>query len=249
MTLTVSTQLSPSDNLASFARMLDSVSFADEILVFQLGTAAVPSRPRLRFIEAKEPRVIEYLRARQVKEAKGDWVLVLDFDEVVTPALAKEIKSVITNSTPYSVYAFPRRNYSLGYPLKFGGWGTDYVQRLFLRRDFIDWPQEIHSPPRFRGQLGLLKGELEHHKDESLEYIVNKTNRYTDQEAKQFYEGGLSPVTSLTLIRKLKMEMLRRGVLKLGLLDGKIGLIQSIYQGFSVFLSFAKLYEKQLEKK
>lgn len=87
---------------------------------------------------------------------------------------------------------------------------------------------------------------MEHHKDDSLEQMVEKTNRYSDIEATQFYAGNMARVTPLTLMRKWWMESFRRGLFKRGLLDGRIGLIQSLYQGFSVLISYAKLYEKQL---
>jgi outer membrane receptor for ferric coprogen and ferric-rhodotorulic acid len=90
---------------------------------------------------------------------------------------------------------------------------------------------------------------MQHHKDESLEQMVTKTNRYSDIEAQQFYDGSMAPVTGLTLMRKWWMETLRRGIFKKGLLDPKIGLIQSMYQGFSVYISYAKLYEKQRSSK
>jgi hypothetical protein len=86
---------------------------------------------------------------------------------------------------------------------------------------------------------------MEHHKDASLSQMVTKTNRYSDIESQQFYDGGLPPVTALTLIRKTGMEVFRRYILKLGFLDGRIGVVQAIYQGFSVFISYAKLFEKQ----
>lgn len=256
MSLTVSTQIAPEDSLLRFREMLESVSFADELLIYNFGRTDQEALSLFNEFKAKvttlpAPKVVEYIRARQVQDAQSDWVLIMDFDEVITPALKIEILSHVHQPSTidhYSAYGMPRRNYSLGFPLKYGGWGTDKVIRLFNRKKFVNWPKEIHSTPQFDGDLGMFAGIMEHHKDDSLEYIVTKTNRYTDQEAKQFLAGGLHPVTSFTLIRKLKMEMLRRGVFKLGLLDGKIGLIQSIYQGFSVFTSYAKLFELQQQK-
>jgi len=255
--LSVSTVFAPGDSLPSFKRMLESVKFADHLQIYAMALkqdktlALLADKYHAQVIHVDKPLVVEYIRERQVKEALGDWVLIMDMDEVVTPALEAEIQSIAKspNPPPESAYAIPRRNFSLGYPLKHGGWGTDYVIRLFRKSAFLTWPKEIHSTPTFQGQLGTLNNYLEHHKDESLEYIVDKTNRYSDQEAAQFYAGSLPPVTSFTLLRKLKMEMIRRGLIRGGILDGRIGVIQSIYQGFSVFLSYAKLFELQQHKK
>lgn len=247
--LSVSTQFTPTDDKDQFKKMLNSVNFADEIVIFAYegsDTAYLESQRAyfpLKIVKVGHPKVVEVIRARQVRESKGEWVLVMDFDEIVTVDLKKEILKAIESGP--SVYAVRRRNFSLGYPLKHGGWGDDYVLRLFHKDVFTDWPTDIHSTPLFKGELKKLQGFLEHHKDKSLTYIVNKTNRYSDVEAQQFYEGGLPAVTSFTLVRKTGMEIFRRYILKKGFLDGKIGLIQSLYQGFSVFISYAKLFELQ----
>jgi hypothetical protein len=262
MTLSVVTQIAPEDNLDTFENLLKSISFADNITVYAMEMEGDKDLLKLAkdynlniiFIARPASRVVEEIRAQQVREAKGDWVLVMDFDEVITPALRDEIKTIVglpprSSLERSGAYSIARQNFSLGYPLKRGGWGTDYVIRLFRKVNFLDWPTDIHSTPTFRGELGQLRNHMEHHKDQSLEYIVSKTDRYTDKEAEQYYDGEMAPVTSLTLLRKLKMEMIRRGIFKAGLFDGKIGLIQSIYQGFSVFLSYAKLYELQISSK
>lgn len=189
-------------------------------------------------------KIVEVIRKRQIKEADSDWVLVLDYDEVITQSLLTEIKSVVNNPR-FTTYAILRRNYSLGFPLRHGGFGDDYVTRLFKRTSFVTWPKNIHSTPSYQGELGKLRSILEHHKDESISDMVAKTNRYSEVEAQQFYDGGMSPVTAITLIRKPLMEFIRRYFIKLGFLDGGIGLLQSIYQGYSVFITYAKLYEKQ----
>ncbi len=250
--LSVSTQIAQDDDLGVFERMLNSVAFADEIVIFNMERTDAASQTLFkkydaRVIKVKTPKVVEVIRERQVKEARGEWVLVMDFDEVIPPNLKTEIEAAITRAP--ATYAIARRNFSLGFPLKHGGWGDDYVVRLFHKENFMDWPTNIHSQPKIRGELRKLKALMEHHKDASLEQMVAKTNRYSEIEASQFYAGNLPRVNSFTLLRKSIMEFIRRYFLKRGFLDGKIGLIQSLYQGYSVFISYAKLYEKQIREK
>lgn len=252
--LSVSTQIARDDSLTTFTKMLDSVAFADEIVIFNMertdGEALdIFKKYQARVIEVKTPKIVETIRERQVKEGKGDWVLIMDYDEVIPPALQKEISVIMRSpSAIYPAYAISRRNYSLGFPLQHGGWGDDYVVRLIPKAGFISWPTNIHSTPICRDGLVSARNHMEHHKDASLTQMVAKTNRYSDIEAEQFYRGGLAQVTPLTLLRKAIMEFLRRYVMKRGFLDGRIGLIQSLYQGYSVFTSYAKLYEKQIKK-
>ena len=253
--LVVSTQLAAGDSLVLFAKMLDSVSFADAVTVYNMERTDTAAQKlfrdyQVKVINVKTPQVVEQIRANQVREARGDWVLIMDFDEIITQALATEILAVCSmKPSAASAYFIPRENFSLGNRIMHGGWGDDYVMRLIKKSEFVDWGSNIHALPTFEGSSGKLKNYMEHHKDESLAQMVEKTNRYSDIEAQQFYDGALPAVTSFTLIRKLKMEMLRRGILKKGVLDGPVGVIQSIYQGYSVFVSYAKLFELQHREK
>lgn len=255
--LTVSTQIAREDDLGIFAQMLESVSFADTITIYSFGrsdkelkTLADKYKASIVMLKEPLPKIVEVIRAREIREAEGDWVLVMDFDEVVTPALAREIKQAISNGPHIiSLYAIPRHNFSLGFPIAHAGFGGDVVQRLIRRSDFLDWPTDIHSAPQVKGQIKILENHMNHYKDASISQMVDKTNRYSDIEAEQFYRGGMAPVTAITLIRKPVMEFIRRYFLKRGFLDGRIGLLQSIYQGYSVFISYAKLFERQQKRK
>lgn len=249
--LSVSTQIAREDSLLTFEAMLRSISFADELIIFNMERADEAAlklfeKYKARVINLKTPKIVEAIRDRQVREASCDWVLIMDFDEVIPVELQNEILAIIANPASCPSYAIPRINYSLGYPLSHGGWDSDQVIRLVRHADFVSWPGNIHSAPVVRGLTIKTKNAMEHHKDESLKQMVAKTNRYSDIEAQQFYAGKMMKVTALTLMRKWWMETLRRGIFKKGILDGKIGLIQSLYQGYSVFVSYAKLYEQQL---
>lgn len=248
--LSVSTQIAQGDSLLAFETMLRSVVFADEIVIFNMERSDKPAlalfkKYEARVIDIKTPTVVETIRDSQVRVAHGDWVLVMDYDEVITPALKAEIKAITGNLASCSAYAIPRDNFSLGFPLKHGGWERDHVVRLIRRRDFVRWPEDIHSSPVVKGTTIQTLHAMEHHKDSSLTQMVEKTNRYSEIEAQQFYSGGLPRVTALTLLRKYLMEYIRRYFLKRGFLDGRIGLFQSLYQGYSVFITYAKLYELQ----
>jgi len=248
--LSVSTQITPEDDLLVFARMLESVQFADEIIVFNMerddkDVLALFRQYQVEVINIPVPPVVEHIRSDQIKRAHEDWVLVMDFDEVIPHDLASEIKTIMDNSGSCSAYAIGRDNFSLGSPLRHGGWERDYVLRLIRRADFIDWPKNIHSTPRVKGCTVKTVHSMEHHKDANLSQMVRKTNRYSAIEAQLFFAGHLTPVTPVTLIRKPVMEFIRRYFLKRGFLDGTIGLIQSLYQSYSVFITYAKLYELQ----
>jgi len=251
--LTVSTQIAQGDSLSIFTSMLRSVAFTDELIIFNMERKDKEAHDlfkqfKAKVIEVKTPRIVETIRERQVKEANGDWVLIMDYDEIIPEDLQGEISAIIDNRASCSAYAIPRDNYSLGYPLKHGGWERDFVVRLVRKADFISWPKDIHSAPLVKGTTIKTTKAMEHHKDESLAQMVAKTGRYSEIEAEQFFAGGMDRVTPLTLLRKSIMEFIRRYFLKQGYLDGRIGLFQSIYQGYSVFITYAKLFELQNKK-
>lgn len=251
--LCVSTQISSEDSLSTFEAMLKSVSFADELIIFNMervDTEALDlfAKYKAKVINIKTPQVVEEIRDRQVKEAKEDWVLIMDYDEIIKESLQNEILAIIGNKASCPAYSIGRDNFSLGYPLKHGGWEKDYVVRLVQKSRFIKWPTDIHSTPVVKGLIIKTTNSMEHHKDASLEQMVKKTNRYSDIEARQFLVGGMKKVTQLTILRKSAMEFIRRYFFKKGFLDGSIGLFQSLYQGYSVFISYSKLYALQNQK-
>ncbi|GAB4027625.1 MAG: glycosyltransferase family 2 protein [Candidatus Microgenomates bacterium] len=253
--LTVSTQITVGDDLSTFTRMLNSVYFADEILIFNMErddkeTLQLFKKFEARVINVKTPKVVEFIRSKQVSSSRYDWVLIMDYDEVIPGDLANEIKSISERGVAFkfSAYYLTRRNFSLGYPLGHGGFGDDQVPRLFYKPNFVNWSKEIHGMPKIRGEFGYIEKPMEHHKDASLAQMVTKTNRYTDVEALQFFEAKAELVTSTTLFRKTIMEFIRRYFIKAGFLDGRIGLIQAIYQSYAIYLRYAKLYELQKNK-
>lgn len=248
--LSVSTQIAREDSLNTFEEMLKSVSFADELVIFNMERKDAPAKSLFKkyqavVIDVKTPKVVEYIRSHQVEEASSDWVLVMDYDEVIPEALKNEIIAITENTASCSAYAIPRDNFSLGYKLSHGGWERDYVVRLIQKNCFVSWPTNIHSTPLVKGSTIKTIHAMEHHKDASLAQMVEKTNRYSDIEAELFYQGDLPRVTPITLLRKSIMEFIRRYFLKRGFLDGRIGLFQSLYQGYSVFITYSKLYELQ----
>jgi len=252
--LSVSTQITTQDSLSIFEAMLRSVSFSHELIIFNMErkdqeALSLFHKYKAKIINVKIPKIVEEIRDRQIKEASGDWVLVMDYDEIIPEVLQGEILSIIDNKASCPAYSIGRDNYSLGYPLKHGGWERDYVVRLIQKSRFISWPTNIHSAPQVKGLIIKTINSMEHHKDESLKQMVAKTDRYSTIEAEQFFAGNMKPVTPLILIRKWCMEVIRRGLLKGGFFDSKIGLIQSLYQGYSVFISYAKLYELQRNSK
>lgn len=197
---------------------------------------------------------VEPAREFGIKQAKTDWVLILDADERMTEELAKEINSLsIFQTTNYelrttSYYKIPRKNiFSQIKWLKHGGWWPDYQIRLINKKYFIDWPKRIHSTPIIKGEMGYLKNPLVHYFHGNLDDMVKKTVIFEDIESELLYKAG-KKTTTITFFRKFLAELYRRLIKSLGFLDGTIGIIESVYQAFSKTITYLFLYEKQSKK-
>lgn len=178
------------------------------------------------------------------KKANSDWILYVDSDEEVSPPLRVEILNAI-RYTLYPAYAIPRRNIIFGKEFKHGGQWPDYVKRLFLRSKFKGWEGELHEEPVFSGSLGHLKNSLIHHKDISISQMVEKTNEWSEIEAKLMFEAGHPKMNFIRFFTAGFREFWLRMIKQMAFLDGKEGVIYAIYQVYSRLISYAKLWEKQ----
>jgi len=185
-------------------------------------------------------------RNEGARRAKGDWLLYVDSDEEVTPKLKAEILSLITNhQSLITAYAIPRRNIIFGKEFKHGGQWPDYVKRLFLKSKFKGWQGELHEEPVFLGNLGHLKNPLIHHKDITLAQMLEKTNDWSEIEAKLMFEAGHPKMNIFRFFTAGWREFWLRMIKQMAFLDGKEGIIYAIYQVYSRLISYAKLWELQ----
>lgn len=241
---------------------LKSVNWADEIILVDSGstddTIKIAKEFGSRIVNEKTGSYSKW-RNKGMKRAKSDWVLYVDADERVTPQLRKEIQSTINNkhaqqspgedgSTIHSAYAIPRKNFILGKELKHGGWWPDYVKRLFRKDKFGSWAGELHEEPDFKGELGHLENPLVHLKHDNLEEMVEKTNKWSEIEAKLMFEADHPPMNILRFLSAMFREFWLRMIRHTAFLDGTKGIIYALYQVYSRFISYAKLWEMQLGK-
>jgi hypothetical protein len=174
-------------------------------------------------------------------DAGGDWVLFVDTDEVMTPALEKEITNILhLSSNIYSAYSIPRRDTFLGRELRHGETGSAQFIRL-ARKSYGKWQRPVHEVWVGRGRVGELKNPLLHTPHESVASFLEKINRYSTIEADyRFKQGKKSSLLHIAFypIAKFKYNYL----LRLGFLDGIPGIIMAIMMSFHSYLTWTKLY-------
>lgn len=122
-----------------------------------------------------------------LEQASGTWVLYIDADERVTPALAAEIKSVI-NAPNADGYNIPRLNWYLGRPIRCAY--PDAILRL-ARRSKCKWVGgKVHERLHVEGKVGTLCNHFTHKSYESLTDQTNKLARYASLMADSRIESG-----------------------------------------------------------
>lgn len=176
--------------------------------------------------------------------AKGEWLLYVDCDERLTKELTSEILSAIQNPQ-FSAYYIPRQNFILGKWQKHGGWWPDYVPRLIKRSALIAWYGEIHESPRIEGEFGYFKNPLVHLTARSMSQILEKSIKWAKIEAQLYHQSTNPKVTIARITKGAISEFISRYFLKLGFLDGTIGVISAIYQSLHSAMVFTYLWEIQ----
>lgn len=189
---------------------------------------------------------VETVRDYGIKQAKTDWVLILDSDERISKELASEIKSLdLDQNKNTGGYYIPRKNiFGEEKWLKYGGWWPDYQTRLINKKLFANWPHRIHSTPNIKGEIKYLKNPLLHYFHGDLEKMVEKTIIFENVESDLLLKANRLANTPV-FFRKFLAELWRRMFKNLGFLDGSIGVIESIYQAFSKTITYLFLYEKK----
>lgn len=230
---------------------LRSVKWADEILVLDGGsedrTVEIAKKHGAKVTRQTGKNYSDW-RNQGAKLARGDWLFYVDYDERVPKELELEIEQEVKGGN-YAAYAIPRRNIVFGKELKHGGWYPDYVLRLIKKPALVGWRGELHEQPEVKGEVGYLKSALVHHKEDDISDMVKKTNAWSEVEAKLLYKARHPQMTWWRFWRIMGTEILDRLIIKGGILDGGEGIIYGVYQGWSKFLTYAKLWEMQMSDK
>lgn len=215
-----------------FKKCLDSISWCNEVIKVETG---------------KIPGSFSEWRNEGAKKASGEWLLYVDTDEEVTQDLKNEIEFIINNlQITNSAYAMPRKNTLLGHTVHWGGWWPDFVLRLIRKDKLKGWFGELHEQPLIDGEVGHLKEPLLHNSHRNLHDMVEKTNKWSEIEAKLLFESNHPKMNFVRFCSAGFREFWYRGIKKLGFLDGKVGVIEIIYQVYSRLITYSKLWELQI---
>jgi glycosyltransferase involved in cell wall biosynthesis len=224
-----------------------SLDWADEVLLIDSfstdGTVEIVREkfPKVRVIQR------EYLGAAAQKnfgidELLNDWVLVVDCDEQVTPALRDEILRVLEDGPNFWAYWIGRANFILGKPVRYSGLQHDGVRRLFHRKHARYPNRRVHVDLAVDGPVGKLVNRFDHLYVRSFDHMAEKMTRYGLWGAAQLHLDGRR-VSGFGIWVHATYRFIRDYILNFGFLDGAPGLITVGFHTYYTFWKYAKLWE------
>lgn len=223
-------------------RCLESVRFADEIIVFDSGstdgTPVICREYTKNVFETDWPGYGKQKnRARQ--QATNEWILSLDADEWVSDSLAQEITKAI-QLEKNSAYHIPFRMICFGKMIKHGSWKKFHL-RLFKKTHGKFDDAIIHEKVIIDGSIGRLSSPIFHESYRHLDEMLEKLNRYTTEAAQRRQDEGKSANIATAILHAF-WAFFRAYFLQLGFLDGKEGFILAVLGAEYCYYRYSKLW-------
>lgn len=226
---------------------MKTARFADEIIYVDTYTGSTDDTLKLarkyadKIVKSPTYNFSDW-RNDGAKAASGQWLLYLDSDERITPRLAREIISVL-DQTEYAAFTISRYEIFLGKHLNH--WPDPRVLRLIKKTALKGWRGKLHEQPSIEGKVGLLREQLVHLSHKNIDEKVTSTMKWSRLEAEMLFKANHPKMAGWRFARIMLTEWYDRFIKQRLFLDGTEGWIEVIYQMFSKFLTYERLWEMQ----
>src|SRR2546422_7159867 len=284
MTVPVSVLIPTRNEEKNIQKCLESVSWASEVYVVDSSSTDRTAE----LAQGQGATVVQFSWDRQGPRKKNwaldhlpwknDWVLIVDADEEVTPALRQEVAARITQPSEYAGFLVPYNYYFLGRLLRHGAplWKLILFKHRLARFEQISVPEltsydvELHEHPLVDGRVGRLRAAMIHHDFQDLHHHFQRHNIYSDWEVllrtkyrDRRLDGELRPRffgsaperrrflkrLFLSLPGKPWVYFFYSYVLRSGFLDGRQGFIYNVLKAFYWYQISIKKYEIHLRER
>ncbi len=234
------------DEEANIAPCLASVSFAHEIVVVDSGstdrTVELARAAGAKVTISADWPGFGAQKNRALAQATQPWVLSIDADERVTPALRDEIVAAIARAdSRFAGWDMPRRSSICGHFMAHSGWYPDRVTRLFRRGHGRFSDDAVHERVIVEGAVGHLRADLLHTTYPDIETMLRKLDRYSSDAARAMHDRGARSSFAGALVRGL-WAFVRTYVLRRGFLDGRMGLVVALSVAETTYYKYLKLW-------
>jgi glycosyltransferase involved in cell wall biosynthesis len=229
---------------AHLEKCLASVAWADEIIVLDSGsrdaTVAICRKYTKKVYFSEDWQGFGVQKNRVLAYAQGEWILSLDADEVVPESLQIEIQQAM-QQTEYTAFQLSRLSRFMGRWIHHSGWRPDYVTRLFRRGCAKFSDDLVHEKLEVQhGKLGRLQSPMLHYTYDSIEQLLEKTNRYSTDSALLHHARGKQGSLRRAIGHGL-WAFFRTYVLRRGFLDGREGFLVAVANAEVAFYRYVKL--------
>lgn len=225
--------------------LIENMSFVDELIIVDSYSTdktveIAKSFPHVTIIQNKFEDFTKQ-RNLALSHAKYNWILFLDADERIPEKLREEIIKTINSATTKDAYYFVRKFMYKEKRLNFSGWQTDKNFRLF-KKDKVEYISErlVHETLNVNGSIGILKNKLIHYSFDDYTVYRKKMVSYGKLRAKELF---LKQKKTNLVQQYLKpiYKFLYDYIIRLGILDGKKGIIICYLNALSVYVRYKEL--------
>ncbi len=176
----------------------------------------------------------------------GEWILSIDADERLTPALKSEILTAIHHSAHVDCFAIPRLSWYCGRFIRHSGWSPDYVDRLFKRGTARFSDDLVHERLVPNGQVAKLENPLLHYSFMNYSQVLQKLDRYSTASAEQAFAKGKTS-SPLKAVLHGVWAFIRTYIIRAGFLDGAQGFALAVSNGQGTYYRYIKLWHLNQE--
>jgi len=239
------------DEEPSIRACLESVSWADEIVVLDSGSTDATveiCRSLGAIVEITDWRGFGVQKNRAIERCRNEWILSLDADERVTTTLRTEIELGLAAPGNNVAFRIPRLSSYCGRQMRHGGWWPDYVARLFRRSHARFSDDLVHERLVADGAIGTLTQPLAHEAFVSLEEVLDKMNRYSSAGAQRLLAAGANGSVTRAVGHGL-WAFVRTYLLRAGFLDGREGFMLAVSNAEGTYYRYLKLMLLNSERK
>jgi glycosyltransferase involved in cell wall biosynthesis len=236
----------------NIARCLRSLAWCDEIVVVDsFSTDRTIELCRQFTGKVYQHAWLGYIGQKNLARtlAAHPWILYLDADEEISPALRDEILAELdANGETYAGYQFPRMVNYLGKWIRHGEWYPDVKLRLFLKSKGQSGGQEPHDQVIVNGRVKTLKHHLWHFTYDDIHDHLETMNRFSSITAQEKFKSG-SAYSWLDFLFRPPLRFMKAYFLRGGFMDGKRGFLIASVSSFGVCMKYAKLWEYYLRER
>ena len=245
--MSVSIAIVTKDEELNIRRTLESVKWADEIVVVDSGSTDRTCDIAREFgakVFSEEWKGFAAQKNSAIEKCTSDWVVSLDADEELLPECSVEMRSIDTNPQgSFNAYLIRRRNFFMNRWLKHGGAYPDSKVRFFKRSKAMFKERAVHEVMENEGTLGELKGDMNHYAYPTLTLFTEHMNRYSTLGAEVVAAKGRTRFDVINIVVTPVFRFVYNYVFRGAFLDGREGLLFHLYHSVYISWKYAKAWE------